>query len=477
MMKQSWRKILCSALILGMLVALTNSFAFAIEGEQVSLWAAEEVKRAEMRSLIPEELAEAFLQEPMTREEFAGVIIALWKEKTNQEISVEGESPFLDTDDREVIQAWKLGVVNGVGQDLYQPMGTLNRQTAATMMSRLYEKFMESSMAYSDVNQFMDHQEIDGWAQAPVYFMTSRNIIKGVGEQRFDPRGTLTREQAVILALRMLEELFRSNSAYAPSVSYFSGMEIQSMEDLKEVLVYAQYHLLPSISLTMDSRIKDQIDRYGADILLHTEIKSLSYSYGPRTRQFKAFLDYSRGAQVISLTLNPELDSSRATQEAHEIHGRLKEILGEILKPGMKAYEREKAIHDYVVKNHSYDQRAELNPEKYADSYSLAGLLYNGTGVCQGYAELFCALSLNANLYCDIVYGTASGGGHAWNMIGIYGEYYHVDPTWNDPVPDRGSRVSYQYYNVNDEKMAKDHQWDRTKYPVCDYVTYLGNPR
>jgi transglutaminase/protease-like cytokinesis protein 3 len=59
-------------------------------------------------------------------------------------------------------------------------------------------------------------------------------------------------------------------------------------------------------------------------------------------------------------------------------------------------------------------------------------------------------------------------------MVGIYGEYYHVDTTWNDPVPDGGSRVSYQYYNVDDEKMKKDHQWDFNQYPSCDYVTYLG---
>ncbi|HPD89926.1 MAG: transglutaminase domain-containing protein [Anaerovoracaceae bacterium] len=474
MNRRGLKKIFCVVFILWVLAPMVGSPAFGLESEQTSSWAEEEVLRGENRNLIPESLASQSLKEAMTREEFAGVIMAMWREETNREVTINEELPFLDTTDSDVIQAWKLGVVNGVGENFYQPEAPLNRQTAATMMSRLYEKFLGEPIYALPDHYFADHWEIDGWAQDAVYFMASRDIIKGMGDQQFDPKGNLTREQGIILALRMLEELFRSNSAFAPSLDYYSGMTVHSMSELREVLGYAQYHLMPSIALTMSPDLEEEIDSVGADLLMHTEIRSMSYTYGTIHQQFRCFLEYSKGGEVIALTLNPQLDYTRVSDEALDIYGRLEEILSEILSPGMKAYERERAIHDYVVENHSYDQRAELNPEKYADAYSLSGLLNNGTGVCQGYAELFCALSLNADIYCDIVYGSASGGGHAWNMVGIYGEYYHVDTTWNDPVPDGGSRVSYQYYNVDDEKMKKDHQWDFNQYPSCDYVTYLG---
>ena len=60
-------------------------------------------------------------------------------------------------------------------------------------------------------------------------------------------------------------------------------------------------------------------------------------------------------------------------------------------------------------------------------------------GVCQGYALL--ALKMLRELGIETLYvvGEVNTGPHAWNLVKVDGEWYHLDTTWNDPVPDRGN--------------------------------------
>ena len=38
-------------------------------------------------------------------------------------------------------------------------------------------------------------------------------------------------------------------------------------------------------------------------------------------------------------------------------------------------------------------------------------------------------------------------------------EWYMVDVTWDDPVPDTPGQVLYGYFNITDEKMKQDHTY------------------
>ena len=59
-----------------------------------------------------------------------------------------------------------------------------------------------------------------------------------------------------------------------------------------------------------------------------------------------------------------------------------------------------------------------------------------------------------AGIDCSIVIGTSKGGGHAWNIVRIDGEYYHLDTTYNDPVFSNGDRMLvYHYFNLTDRKL------------------------
>ena len=59
-----------------------------------------------------------------------------------------------------------------------------------------------------------------------------------------------------------------------------------------------------------------------------------------------------------------------------------------------------------------------------------------------------------AGIPCEYVSGYATGG-HAWNLVEIDGEWYHVDTTWDDPIPNREGYVRYDYFLKSDSYMRQ----------------------
>ena len=133
----------------------------------------------------------------------------------------------------------------------------------------------------------------------------------------------------------------------------------------------------------------------------------------------------------------------------------VKDILQKAIKPNMTDYEKEKAIHDYMVLNFSY-QIADPTPE---EAFTTEGLLLNKTGVCQAYASNFAMFMNLMGIQCITQSGLGNGGDHLWAIIMLDGEWYNVDVTWDDPIPDVSGRVMYTFFNVTDEFLRKTHEW------------------
>jgi transglutaminase/protease-like cytokinesis protein 3 len=149
--------------------------------------------------------------------------------------------------------------------------------------------------------------------------------------------------------------------------------------------------------------------------------------------------------------------------EVKDYDTQMRAVLDKIIVPGMTDQQKVKAVHDYMVANYKYDTDYEKNGDN-KDTYTFHGLLKNGTGVCQAYAELFFLLMCYEDIECYYVTGWAKNetgeyGLHAWNVVYVEDGYYHVDVTFDDPVPDTGNKISYEYFLKTDEEMAKDHEW------------------
>lgn len=153
---------------------------------------------------------------------------------------------------------------------------------------------------------------------------------------------------------------------------------------------------------------------------------------------------------------------------AYKLYDKVSEILNQIIKPGMTDYEKELAIHDYIVVHCEYGY---IDTSKdYA--YRSYGALVQNKAVCNGYAEAMALLMSCVGIENQIVTGTADNELHAWNQVCLDGKWYQTDATWDDPLPDRGVFAGHEYFNVTDEIMEMRHTWSQEDFPSCDSTEY-----
>lgn len=157
-------------------------------------------------------------------------------------------------------------------------------------------------------------------------------------------------------------------------------------------------------------------------------------------------------------------------KKANVLYMQVKQILDTQIHDGMTDYEKELALHDYLVTNCCYSEETVQSPD--SDIYRAYGALVNHDAVCNGYAEALQLLFLCCGIHSEFVIGKADGVDHAWNLVELDGKWYHLDATWDDPKPDQGKDTLHAYFNVSDEIMGKSHTWERGDYPLADSMDY-----
>ncbi len=175
-------------------------------GSAVSAWALERVNAAEEAGLVPDVLAGRSLTGTITRAQFAAVAVRLYEVMGGEDAAAAGEDPFSDTDDPAVLTAYHLGLVKGMGDGRFAPADPVTREQAAQMLAAVYTK-LGGTIPAAGATTFADDGAVSGWARDAVAFMSAQKIVNGVGGGRFDPKGSATCEQAVIIALGMLQKL------------------------------------------------------------------------------------------------------------------------------------------------------------------------------------------------------------------------------------------------------------------------------
>lgn len=134
------------------------------------------------------------------------------------------------------------------------------------------------------------------------------------------------------------------------------------------------------------------------------------------------------------------------------------QIIAKVITDAMSDVEKVRALVDYMGQNFKYD-----HSYSYRTAYDI---LAEGTGICQAYALAYHLLVSKVGIKDYIVWGSADVWGrsddekHAWNMVKLGGNYYHVDTTWNS--------VGYLYFLLCDNEISIDHYWDKAIYPACN---------
>ncbi|MBD5639797.1 cell wall-binding repeat-containing protein [Clostridium botulinum] len=187
-------------------------------------------------------------------------------------------------------------------------------------------------------------------------------------------------------------------------------------------------------------------------------------------------------------------DISEIKRQKEATMAEVKRIVKSIIKPDMTDFEKELALHDYIVRTADYNTVNYKNGINALEDHTAYGVLVDHIGVCESYAKAMSLLLEEAGIECKYVTGVSVhdgkvGGGHAWNMVKLDNEWYNLDATWDDPVSDRNgaesvnkntnsmATVNHTYFNIPDSIFNKDHKRGNFEqnYPTCTATKYSYN--
>ena len=171
---------------------------------------------------------------------------------------------------------------------------------------------------------------------------------------------------------------------------------------------------------------------------------------------------YRRSGQCAEIDLQFNDTARNLPAEIAVFEANAKEIVNAARGLGNN-YEREKYVHDSLIKKVDYVASAPMNQSAYS-------ALVNGKTVCAGYARAYQYMMQQLSIPCYYCTGYA-GERHAWNIVGLDDGYYNVDTTWDDT--DDGT---YDYFNKSDADYARTHirQELSINLPPCNGTAY-GN--
>ncbi len=170
--------------------------------ENVSDWALEEILNALGNGIVSSgSLTD--LQKSITREEFCELIVKFYEVGSGKECAPSVNNPFIDTNNETVLKAYNLGIISGNSSNTFGPNHYLTREEMCVIICRTLEAIDDELITeISPDISFKDEHLISDWAKKYVLFCSYHNIMNGAGDNTINPKGMLSKEQAIILLNR-----------------------------------------------------------------------------------------------------------------------------------------------------------------------------------------------------------------------------------------------------------------------------------
>lgn len=136
---------------------------------------------------------------------------------------------------------------------------------------------------------------------------------------------------------------------------------------------------------------------------------------------------------------------------------------------GLSEYEKELKIHDMIANSVTYSKLEEL-PREY---HTIEGTFIEKTGVCDSFTKALQVIYNKVGIDSIIVLGTLEQNPHAWNLVKIDDEWYHVDITSSRSIYDETQLINHAYFNLTDDAMKKICTFDTPDIlPIANSTKY-----
>lgn len=172
-------------------------------------WLRKDVERATAKLIMSGETTEKFgVNSAITRAELISIIV-----KGLGILPDTASHPFIDVDTQstyagDIAVAKKLGLIKGTSETTFNPNGTITRQDLAVILANTLNYAGQGGQGnLATLSRFKDQDIISGYAKASVALVVEQRIMLGISPTTFDSSSKVTKAQAAVTIMRLLDAL------------------------------------------------------------------------------------------------------------------------------------------------------------------------------------------------------------------------------------------------------------------------------
>ena len=392
-------------------------------------------------------------------------------------------------------------ITQGTGNGVFSPERTVTRSEAVTFLWRA----AGSPAPTTATSGFSDVTDKNAFYYKAVLWAVEKGITNGVGGDRFNLTGTLTYDQIFTFLCRFAGEKAEGDNwssaavAWARNSGLTAGLTFTAQSNCpRSDVVYCLWKQLgdeepeqpvlsdeagATLAITtgfLDRKSAIDISAFGLEASqaekLALEIADLDGENPYGITHLNAYEQDGQIAKTLAVYYTNSTISVGTVADhdwryiSDAAQAEAERVVDELITSNMSDYEVVKTLHDYLVTHCDYDYRVDIGNMPFV-SYQAEGALLKGTAVCGGYAKAFELLLDAAGIPNETITGYA-GGYHAWNLVQVDGQWYHVDATWDDPTVRGGDYIRYDYFLKSDKVMVSRSHRDWETVHACTSTKY-----
>lgn len=215
--------------------------------------------------------------------------------------------------------------------------------------------------------------------------------------------------------------------------------------------------------------VRINVSGYGITLYNISETIGWIFNSHPELFFYKEKYSYRyTGKDVLEITFSLENTVGEIQRQKSIIDKQVNQF-DQLVEPNMTSEELVLLAHDFIAANTAYDYKGVLSGNLDQSVFDIYGVFGEKVAVCQGYALAAEYLLNRHGIKCGVA--SSKTANHAWNVVKIDDNWYHVDATWDDPVYDNLGTVKHEFLLISQEKLLEKENCDNRK----DFITSVKN--
>lgn len=174
--------------------------------EEPSEWAEEKVRESIDLDLVPE-WNQIGYTDNIIRSEVCHLVKALlvkFDADNKEDLSrVDRWEVFDDTNEEDIIGIYRQGIFDGKAKRKFAPHDSITREEYAKVLSNTYDILFPDNITAANSLKYADNEQISDWAKGYVSKVTGLKLMQGMEDGKFNPNGSITKEQVIVTLLRL----------------------------------------------------------------------------------------------------------------------------------------------------------------------------------------------------------------------------------------------------------------------------------